>query len=71
MSQAEQLKQQTLATLTEKDQQLRQLTAMLEETRAQKPKLQQELFQREVGLKSLAYVSNCTITKKINGVNNS
>ncbi|XP_017267076.1 golgin subfamily B member 1 isoform X2 [Kryptolebias marmoratus] len=49
MAQAEQLKQQTLATLTEKDQQLRQLTVMLEEARAQKPKLQQERFQRENG----------------------
>lgn len=71
MSQVEQLKQQTLTTLTEKDQQLRQLTAMLEETRAQKPKLQQERFQREVGLKSLAYVSNCAITEKTNRVDNS
>uniref|UniRef100_A0A1A8GAG6 Golgi autoantigen, golgin subfamily b, macrogolgin (With transmembrane signal), 1 n=1 Tax=Nothobranchius korthausae TaxID=1143690 RepID=A0A1A8GAG6_9TELE len=47
MAQAEQLKQQTLATLTEKDQQLWQLTSMLEEARAQKPKLQPERLQRE------------------------
>ncbi|KAA8580274.1 hypothetical protein FQN60_005809 [Etheostoma spectabile] len=47
MAQAEQLKQQTLATLSERDQQLRQLTAMLEEARADKPKLQQEHYQRE------------------------
>lgn len=47
MAQAEQLKQQTLATLSERDQHLRQLTAMLEEARAQKPKLQQEHYQRE------------------------
>ncbi|XP_039997618.1 golgin subfamily B member 1 isoform X2 [Xiphias gladius] len=47
MAQAEQLKQQTLATLSERDQQLRQLTAMLEEARTHKPKLQQEHYQRE------------------------
>ncbi|XP_041832825.1 golgin subfamily B member 1 isoform X2 [Melanotaenia boesemani] len=47
MAQAEQLKQQTLTTLSERDQQLRQLTAMLEDARAQKPKLQQEHYQRE------------------------
>ncbi|KAE8281327.1 Golgin subfamily B member 1 [Larimichthys crocea] len=47
MAQAEQLKQQTLATLSDRDQQLRQLTAMLEEARAHKPKLQQEHYQRE------------------------
>lgn len=47
MAQAEQLKQQTLATLSERDQQLRQLTAMLEEVQTQKPKLQQEHYQRQ------------------------
>lgn len=47
MAQAEQLKQQTLATLSERDQQLRQLSAMLEEVRNQKPKIQQEHYQRE------------------------
>ncbi|XP_061570808.1 golgin subfamily B member 1-like [Cololabis saira] len=47
MAQAEQLKQQTLATLSERDQQLRQLGAMLEEAHARKPKLQQEHYQRE------------------------
>nr|XP_019947747.1 PREDICTED: golgin subfamily B member 1-like [Paralichthys olivaceus] len=47
MAQAEQLKQQTLATLSERDQQLRQLTAMLEEARTHRPKLQQEHYQRE------------------------
>uniref|UniRef100_UPI0037E76D4B golgin subfamily B member 1 n=1 Tax=Semicossyphus pulcher TaxID=241346 RepID=UPI0037E76D4B len=47
MAQAEQLKQQTLATLSERDQQLRQLTAMLEEARTHKPKIQQEHYQRE------------------------
>ncbi|KAM4712423.1 uncharacterized protein golgb1 isoform 2-T2 [Anableps anableps] len=46
MAQAEQLKQQTLATLSEKDQQLRQLTAMLEDARLQKPKLKREQLQR-------------------------
>ncbi|XP_034381633.1 golgin subfamily B member 1 [Cyclopterus lumpus] len=46
MAQAEQLKQQTLATLSERDQHLRQLTAMLEEARAHQPKLQQEHYQR-------------------------
>lgn len=50
MAQAEQLKQQTLATLSERDQQMRQLAAMLEEARAQKPKVLQERFQREVGV---------------------
>lgn len=52
MAQAEQLKQQTLVTLSDRDQQLRQLTAMLEEARTHKPKLQQEHYQREVGVKS-------------------
>ncbi|KAM8884828.1 uncharacterized protein golgb1 [Synchiropus picturatus] len=47
MAQAEQLKQQTLTTLTERDQQLRQLSAMLEEARSQKPKLQQDHYLRE------------------------
>ncbi|XP_060885677.1 golgin subfamily B member 1 [Labrus mixtus] len=47
MAQAEQLKQQTLATLSERDQQLRQLTSLLEEARTHKPKLQQEHYQRE------------------------
>ncbi|XP_068442074.1 golgin subfamily B member 1 isoform X2 [Clinocottus analis] len=47
MAQVEQLKQQTLATLSERDQHLRQLTAMLEEARAHQPKLQQEHYQRE------------------------
>lgn len=50
MAQAEQLKQQTLATLSERDQQLRQLSAMLEEARTHKPKLQQEAYQREVNM---------------------
>uniref|UniRef100_A0A3P9QEX8 Golgin B1 n=1 Tax=Poecilia reticulata TaxID=8081 RepID=A0A3P9QEX8_POERE len=48
LAQAEQLKQQTLATLSEKDQQLRQLAAMLEEARLQKPKLKREQLQRQV-----------------------
>ncbi|XP_054876290.1 golgin subfamily B member 1 [Poeciliopsis prolifica] len=47
LAQAEQLKQQTLATLSEKDQQLRQLAAMLEEARIQKPKLKREQLQRQ------------------------
>ncbi|XP_076015051.1 uncharacterized protein golgb1 [Genypterus blacodes] len=47
MAQAEQLKQQTLATLSERDQHLRQLTAMLEEARAHTPKRLQEQYQRE------------------------
>ncbi|MED6260176.1 hypothetical protein ATANTOWER_006394 [Ataeniobius toweri] len=47
MAQAEQLKQQTLATLSEKDHQLRQLTTMLEEAWAQRPKLKQEQLQRQ------------------------
>lgn len=50
MAQAEQLKQQTLATLSDRDQQLRQLSAMLEEARSHQPKLQQDHYQREVGL---------------------
>lgn len=49
MAQAEQLKQQTLVTLSDRDQQLRQLTALLEEARARTPKVQQERYQREVG----------------------
>lgn len=53
MAQAEQLKQQTLATLSERDQQLRQLTAMLQEARSHTPKLQRERYQREVGVGTL------------------
>lgn len=48
MAQAEQLKQQTLSTLSERDQQLRQLTAMLEEARAHTPKHQKEQYHSEV-----------------------
>lgn len=48
MAQAEQLKQQTLATLSDRDQQLRQLTALLEEAQARSPKVQQERYQRAV-----------------------
>ncbi|XP_011611575.2 golgin subfamily B member 1 isoform X1 [Takifugu rubripes] len=47
MAQAEQLKQQTLATLSDRDQQLRTLTALLEEARSHEPKPQQEHYQRE------------------------
>lgn len=47
MAQAEQLKQQTLATLSDRDQQLRQLTALLEDARARTPKVQKERYQRE------------------------
>ncbi|XP_012693692.2 golgin subfamily B member 1 [Clupea harengus] len=50
--QAELLKQQTLTTLSDRDQQLRQMTAMLEEARAQQPKVmqEQEQYQREENL---------------------
>lgn len=48
MAQAEQLKQQTLATLSDRDQQLRQLTALLEEAQVRSPKVQQERYQRAV-----------------------
>lgn len=44
--QAELLKQQTLTTLSDRDQQVRQLTALLEEARASK--LQHEYTQRQV-----------------------
>ncbi|XP_061617829.1 golgin subfamily B member 1 [Phyllopteryx taeniolatus] len=47
MAQAEQLKQQTLSALSERDQQLRQLTAMLEKAHAHKPKRQKEHYHRE------------------------
>lgn len=56
MAQAEQLKQQTLATLSDRDQQLRQLSAMLEEARARTPKLQPEHYQREVGRVLLPFI---------------
>ncbi|XP_076152832.1 uncharacterized protein golgb1 [Alosa pseudoharengus] len=46
-AQTELLKQQTLVTLSDRDQQLRQLTAMLEEARAQQPKVTREHYQRE------------------------
>jgi len=51
--QAELLKQQTLATLSDRDQQVRQLNAMLEEARASK--LQHELTQRQVKSYSLLF----------------
>lgn len=47
IAQADQLKQQTLATLTERDQQLRYLTAMLEEVQNQGPQLSEEHYQRQ------------------------
>uniref|UniRef100_A0A8C7PVR3 Golgin B1 n=1 Tax=Oncorhynchus mykiss TaxID=8022 RepID=A0A8C7PVR3_ONCMY len=46
--QAELLKQQTLATLSDRDQQVRQLGAMLEEARATRPKPPEEHHQRQV-----------------------
>ena len=60
MAQAEQLKHQTLATLSERDHQLRQLTSMLEEARAHRPKLQQEHYQREVGPETGAATCGCS-----------
>uniref|UniRef100_A0A8C7VJ82 Golgin B1 n=1 Tax=Oncorhynchus mykiss TaxID=8022 RepID=A0A8C7VJ82_ONCMY len=47
-AQAELLKQQTLATLSDRDQQVRQLGAMLEEARATRPKPPEEHHQRQV-----------------------
>ncbi|XP_034019187.1 LOW QUALITY PROTEIN: golgin subfamily B member 1 [Thalassophryne amazonica] len=47
MAQAEQLKQQTLATLSERDQQLRQLSTLLEQARIREPKVNKEQYQRE------------------------
>ncbi|XP_077356026.1 uncharacterized protein golgb1 [Festucalex cinctus] len=47
MSQAEQLKQQTLSALDERDRQLRQVTTMLEEARAHAPKRQEEFHHKE------------------------
>lgn len=46
-AQAELLKQQTLATLSERDKQVRQLSAMLEEARMPRPKLMEEHYQRQ------------------------
>ncbi|XP_067110236.1 golgin subfamily B member 1 [Osmerus mordax] len=46
-AQAELLKQQTLATLSERDKQVRQLTAMLEEARTPRPNLTEEHYQRQ------------------------
>lgn len=66
MAQAEQLKQQTLTTLSERDQQLRQLTAMLEEARAPTAKLQQEQYQREVHV--CRYAGDVTLKSHV-GVN--
>ena len=69
MAQAEQLKHQTLATLSERDHQLRQLTALLEEARTHRPKLQQEHYQREVGAETwagtgfLLFLSQCEISQ--------
>lgn len=47
MAQADQLKQQTLVTLTERDQQLQHLNAMLEEIQNQGPQLSEEQYQRQ------------------------
>ncbi|XP_031653908.1 golgin subfamily B member 1 isoform X2 [Oncorhynchus kisutch] len=47
-AQAELLKQQTLATLSDRDQQVRQLGAMLEEARATRPKPPEEHHQRQL-----------------------
>lgn len=52
-SQAELLKQQTLTTLSERDQRVRQLTAMLEE--AQASKFRHEHTQRQVRSYSLLF----------------
>uniref|UniRef100_A0AAV2IZJ8 Golgin subfamily B member 1 n=2 Tax=Knipowitschia caucasica TaxID=637954 RepID=A0AAV2IZJ8_KNICA len=46
LTQAEQLKQQTLATLSERDQQLRHLAAMLDEVQNKKTQLQEQ-YQRQ------------------------
>ncbi|XP_029617335.1 golgin subfamily B member 1-like isoform X3 [Salmo trutta] len=51
-AQAEVLKQQTLATLSDRDQQVRQLGAMLEEARATRPKLLEEHHQRQAPLEA-------------------
>ncbi len=51
--QAELLKQQTLTTLSEKDQQVRQLTTMLEEARSSKLRL--DHTQRQVKSSSLIF----------------
>lgn len=47
-AQAESLRKQTLATLSERDQQIRQLGAMLETTRSSEPKLLQEHVHKQV-----------------------
>lgn len=47
-AQGESLRTQTLATLSERDQQIRQLGAMLEEARSSEPKLLQEHTHRQV-----------------------
>uniref|UniRef100_A0A4W5QBR1 Golgin B1 n=1 Tax=Hucho hucho TaxID=62062 RepID=A0A4W5QBR1_9TELE len=51
-AQAELLKQQTLATLSDRDQQVRQLGAMLEEARATRPKPLEEHYQRRAPLEA-------------------
>ncbi|XP_014063672.2 golgin subfamily B member 1 isoform X4 [Salmo salar] len=51
-AQAEVLKQQTLATLSDRDQQVRQLSAMLEEARATRPKPPEEHHQRQAPLEA-------------------
>ncbi|XP_036813159.1 golgin subfamily B member 1 isoform X2 [Oncorhynchus mykiss] len=51
-AQAELLKQQTLATLSDRDQQVRQLGAMLEEARATRPKPPEEHHQRQAPLEA-------------------
>ncbi|KAM9402213.1 uncharacterized protein golgb1 isoform 2-T2 [Salvelinus alpinus] len=51
-AQAELLKQQTLATLSDRDQQVRQLGAMLEEARATRPKPLEEQHQRQAPLEA-------------------
>lgn len=56
-AQAESLRKQTLATLSERDQQIRQLGGMLEEARSSQPKLLQEHARRQVRGTYLSYLS--------------
>nr|XP_046153002.1 golgin subfamily B member 1-like isoform X1 [Oncorhynchus gorbuscha] len=63
-AQAELLKQQTLATLSDRDQQVRQLGAMLEEARATRPKPPEEHHQRQL---SHVFEENCHLSSQFQG----
>ena len=60
-AQTELFKRQTLSTLSDRDQQVQQLSTMLEEARAHRPKVQAEQYQREVRRRGAAKTRVLTV----------